>query len=257
MTAGAGGIPRTWTYFTAFPIHFLGVVTGILLGARDLLAVLDTVPARAQDAGQEAVEPEDGVPHFPVGVGLPVVNASWRRQREEPDAPGSKSSSSWHAQGLLELATFHNLPNSSAHQQHTPGQGGRGDVAATPTRRCPRTRGRGSRRWRWMGPRTPGEVRGSCGQDLTCLLASVSPGSLQGHRQPQAQQRVPPADFSMQIFGGPKAFLQGFISKGWKEPFWRHSGGRAPRGEKEPAFLPFGSVWFSLHLAFLLSPPGG
>lgn len=125
-TAGAGGIPPTWTYFTAFPVHFLGVVAGILLGARDLLAVLDTVPARAQDAGQEAVEPEDGVPHFPVGVGLPVVNASWRRQREEPETPGSKSSSSWHAQGLLELATFHNLPNSSAHQQHTRGTVGAG-----------------------------------------------------------------------------------------------------------------------------------
>lgn len=89
-----------------------------------------------------------------------------------------------------------------------------------------------------MGPSTPGEVRGSCGQDLTCLLASGSPGSLQGHRQPQAQQRVPPADFSMQIFGGPKAFLQGFISKGWKEPFWRHSGGRAPRGSRNLPFSP-------------------
>ena len=81
--AGAGGMPPTWTYFTAFPIYFLWIVTRILLGARDLLAVLDTIPASAEDAGQEAVEPEDGVPDFPVGVGLPVVNTSWRRERKE------------------------------------------------------------------------------------------------------------------------------------------------------------------------------
>lgn len=57
--------------------------TRILLGACDLLAVLDTIPARAEDAGQEAVEPEDGVPHFPMGVGLPIVNTSWGRERKE------------------------------------------------------------------------------------------------------------------------------------------------------------------------------
>lgn len=66
-----------WTYFTAFPIHFFRRVTRILLGACDLLAVLDTVPAGAQDAGQEPIEPEDGVPHFSMGVGLPIVNTGF------------------------------------------------------------------------------------------------------------------------------------------------------------------------------------
>lgn len=59
------------------------MVTRILLGAGDLLAVLDTIPASAKDAGQEAVEPEDGMPHFPMGIGLPVVHTGWRRERKE------------------------------------------------------------------------------------------------------------------------------------------------------------------------------
>lgn len=48
--------------------------TRVLLGACDLVAVLDAIPAGAEDAGQEAVEPEHRVPHLPVRVGLPVVH---------------------------------------------------------------------------------------------------------------------------------------------------------------------------------------
>lgn len=178
----------TWTYFTAFPIDFLWVVTRILLGAGDLLTVLDTVPASAEDAGQEAVEPEDRVPHFPVGVGLPVVNTSWRKERKELpveiNPPPLCTPKVWWSSthfATLETGVPAVLRNMVLWQQGTQG------YCSQPTKEVPWGRRTRSSRWTLLESTTQIGASGKCGQDLTCLQVSASPGSLRGCHRHEAQ----------------------------------------------------------------------
>lgn len=76
-------IPPTWADLAALPSHFLGLTAGILGGAGHTVAVLVAVHTCAQDAGHGAKGEHSRVPHLPMGVCLPIVCASWKKESRE------------------------------------------------------------------------------------------------------------------------------------------------------------------------------
>lgn len=86
----ACSMPPTWADLAALPSHFLGLTAGVLGGAGDAMAVLVAIHTCAQDAGHGTEGEHSRVPHFPMGVRLPIVGASWNMGSREEGGKGGQ-----------------------------------------------------------------------------------------------------------------------------------------------------------------------